>query len=605
MKINKKMGIFLLVLMFSLGVAVIYRGTYSTEEVSDELVINCPDEVESGDMECVVTANISSMNVQGISGNYSILGGKYNDFTPAEGWILNVGSDRGFVLVSENETGVTGEFNVGVIKLKEVSVEDYKIEFTNVTMGDGEDNKIVLSAETEGSNNSSSNGVSMSCPDTVQLGESLECSIDINAVSWDVQGISAKYKLPDGFEVIGFDLTEGWQNNTEDTNQGFVLVNLTGVSGQVNVGKIIFSVAANEVSAGEHAIELIDVVLGDGKDNKTSIGNIIDNINVLSNVVLSDINTLDNISLGNDVFDVKFDKFNNSYSAIVYSDKVTVDAVKTDEKSNVSGDIGEFALNYGTNNFEIVVTAENGNVRIYELKIFRGYKFSSDKYIYNEENNYLYTGTDIDNDTILNNISIDSSFTKKIEGNKLIIATSEENLLSINILNVNMTKYNVVDKVITFSSYITLAELRDNLVLSDGLNLKVIIDDEQINNDDDLLLEGMKLKICFDDVVLEQYDINVLSSINTLDGISLSNGTLNEIFDKTNNSYTATVYSDKVTIDVVKTDAKSRVSGDIGEFALNYGINNFEIIVTSENDIENIYELEIFRGYKFSSDKYF
>jgi len=304
--------------------------------------------------------------------------------------------------------------------------------------------------------------------------------------------------------------------------------------------------------------------------------------------------------------DSKFDKETLEYSVVLKegTEKIKINAQLADSSAKVTG-VGEVSVSEGINTFELVVTAENGNVRIYELKIFRGYKFSSDKYIYNEENNYLYTGTDIDNDTILNNISIDSSFTKKIEGNKLIIATSEENLLSINILNVNMTKYNVVDKVITFSSYITLAELRDNLVLSDGLNLKVIIDDEQINNDDDLLLEGMKLKICFDDVVLEQYDINVLSSINTLDGISLSNGTLNEIFDKTNNSYTATVYSDKVTIDVVKTDAKSRVSGDIGEFALNYGINNFEIIVTSENDIENIYELEIFRGYKFSSDKYF
>ena len=99
--------------------------------------------------------------------------------------------------------------------------------------------------------------------------------------------------------------------------------------------------------------------------------------------------------------------------------------------------------------------------------------------------------------------------------------------------------------------------------------------------------------------------ISLKSKVNTLEGITLSDGELKETFNSSVTNYTATVNNTTETIEisVTKTDENSNVSG-IGEISLHYGTNSMEIKVTSEAGTTKTYNLSIYRPYVLSTDYY-
>lgn len=88
----------------------------------------------------------------------------------------------------------------------------------------------------------------------------------------------------------------------------------------------------------------------------------------------------------------------------------------------------------------------------------------------------------------------------------------------------------------------------------------------------------------------EKSNVNTLSSLK-IDGVGVAN------FNSNTTTYSKTVKSDKtsITIEAVKTDSKSTITGDIGKKNLNYGLNNFKITVTSESGVKKEYVLKITR----------
>lgn len=94
----------------------------------------------------------------------------------------------------------------------------------------------------------------------------------------------------------------------------------------------------------------------------------------------------------------------------------------------------------------------------------------------------------------------------------------------------------------------------------------------------------------------ELKNIRIASINNYLSGLSLSQGTLNEEFNKNTTRYTATVAEDVSTITVSATPeaSSSNVTG-AGEKALNYGTNEVTITVTSESGTPKTYTLLITR----------
>lgn len=343
--------------------------------------------------------------------------------------------------------------------------------------------------------------LSIDCSSKVAKGGEIDCSIVLNSVTMNAYGISAKYNIPDGVEFVQF-TSDTWEVNTSDKD-GFVLLNLDGVIGSVVVGNVKFTMPTTAQANEIYKIELVDATIGDGGDGKVTFENVYDEVRILS-----DDNTLENISLSNGTLNEVFDKDKKEYTASVNSDKVTILFDKTDENSIVSGDIGELSLYYGTNTFNIVVTSESGIENTYVVNIFREYEFTSDNYAYSKENNYIYTGLDTDNTVILNKIDISSDLGKKIENDKLIISYNDEKLLEINVLNINFGKYSVSDKVVSVDYGLKVSEFVDGITLDDTLTYEIYNGSEEVSNGN--LLNGMVIKIYYDDIEIDQYNINVV-----------------------------------------------------------------------------------------------
>lgn len=84
----------------------------------------------------------------------------------------------------------------------------------------------------------------------------------------------------------------------------------------------------------------------------------------------SSVNTLKSLTISEGELSPKFNADTTSYKVDLKGNniKFKIDATKTDSKSTISG-TGEFELVTGENKFEIKVTAENGNPKIYKLTV--------------------------------------------------------------------------------------------------------------------------------------------------------------------------------------------------------------------------------------------
>lgn len=92
-------------------------------------------------------------------------------------------------------------------------------------------------------------------------------------------------------------------------------------------------------------------------------------------------------------------------------------------------------------------------------------------------------------------------------------------------------------------------------------------------------------------------DIKVLSSINTLDSLSITGHKLDQTFKSNTLNYTATIDAGSITIEATLTDSKSKISGT-GKKELKVGINKFSIVVLSESGSKKTYTLTITRPSK-------
>lgn len=342
------------------------------------------------------------------------------------------------------------------------------------------------------------------CDEAVSVGEEFKCTVVFNSVTMIAKGLTSKYILDDGIVFKNFELESDtdWTIETSDED-GFVVVNLTGVSGKVNIGTITFLMPDTAEANDKYNVQLVESTIGDGEETTVTLDDVTEEVRIYS-----DVNTLENITLKDGTLNETFEKDINNYSANVDNDKVTIEVIKTDDNSTISNNIGEQNLVYGTNKFEIVVTSEDGNDNIYTLNIYRKYHFTNEVYIYNEENNYLYTGDDTD-DEILNNITLEEGLKKKIEDGKLIISDADEILLEINKLSISTDEYLIEDKVISVDNNLSLGDFIDNINISDKLKYKMMNGDSEVENSS-ILVSDMIFEIYYDDNMLDSYTIYVI-----------------------------------------------------------------------------------------------
>lgn len=205
----------------------------------------------------------------------------------------------------------------------------------------------------------------------------------------------------------------------------------------------------------------------------------------------------------------------------------------------------------------------------------------------------------------------------KRPGSDITIKVVTNNITEIN----NIQSYNIslnVDNSLIFKSCtgyenqpLDAPTTTDNILLSANTTLLTCV--YKIPTDKEV---GSIIPISFNNSTLTKADETVidvietqniiverlLSSVATLNNLTISNGLLVPNFSKSIYAYTVNVSDiETITISATKTDPKATVAGT-GVKTLNYGINTFNIIVTAENKTVKKYVVTVIRNDERSTD---
>ncbi len=123
----------------------------------------------------------------------------------------------------------------------------------------------------------------------------------------------------------------------------------------------------------------------------------------------SSVDTLSSLNVTDTKISKDFKENKNSYTAAVgYGiDSVSISATPTNNKATVKG-TGKFNLKVGINNFNIIVTAENGSINIYKITITREAEVKKE----NTTTRTTTTGTKKENDSLLKELIINKKSIK-------------------------------------------------------------------------------------------------------------------------------------------------------------------------------------------------
>lgn len=329
------------------------------------------------------------------------------------------------------------------------------------------------------------NGLVISCPGAVSPGEEVTCNIRANVKNTTVTAINAKYNQVEGLVYKDFAL----DNNSTfsiyaNEEAGFAVVDLEGMTENVALGIVKVVIPTDALPNEKYKIGLTEIEYSD-KEQTYSIEDAMIEVRVKNNIA-----TLDNILVEGYELDKEFNKDTLEYNIEVDSsvDKIKISYVKTDENAQVSGNgavDSDINLNYGTNKLNIKVDSEDGKVtNTYIVNVKRNYDFSTSVYLYDKDNNYIYTRSD-EGVTITSNLEkLPEGLSYKIENNKLNILYIDEVVKSIDIINFG-SEYSIVDGKFYIEKDLTYGAFLDKININDDKLKLLVVDsnDQEISND--------------------------------------------------------------------------------------------------------------------------
>lgn len=318
--------------------------------------------------------------------------------------------------------------------------------------------------------------ISVTCDEVIRANDYVKCQVEANFNTMTVKSINANYKIPDELEYVSFGVEDNGYEVYASTSNGFAIINEKGNTGNFKVGTIILKAKEDVVSNEKIVLELKDIEVSDVSIKIHDIDDISTTLRVANND-----NTLRELILSNNIkLNPVFSKDTLEYNIKVDSDveKITIIANSSDDKAIVTGNINnEMKLKYGINTFLINVMPENKNqeeVKTYTVKINRDYEFSSSKYIYNKERNYLYTRNDITEEQIIASLDVlPEGMNYSIEDDKLIIRNLNEKLMEIDIINFKLDNH-IENKKIYIEENSTYQDLTSKIVVND---VEIVITD--------------------------------------------------------------------------------------------------------------------------------
>lgn len=319
-------------------------------------------------------------------------------------------------------------------------------------------------------------------------------------------------------------------------------------------------------------------------------------------------------------------------------DAVNIDATVVDNRAVITvGHLGSKTLNYGVNTYQVRVTAEAGNIKDYTINITRAKKSNanlSDLTINGVTINGFsssiisYDLGEVDN--LVTSLTVGAT---AADSDATVTGTGNADLkIGENIIKVKVVAHDgVTDKeyqikvVRKKSENANLSDLKVSGITIDGfasdkteyyltvennvtyLNLLPVVSHTAgatyiVTGNSSFstkTVNTVKITVTAEAGNTKDYFIYVTrkpSDNNYLSSISLNRGTLAPTFDKTHNTYTVSVSReiDTITINGVKEDSEATIV-NIGTRPLVVGNNIFQITVTSESGIANVYTIEVTR----------
>lgn len=203
--------------------------------------------------------------------------------------------------------------------------------------------------------------LSLNCPESGKAGETISCSISAFS-SANINGVTANYNFDSGVSLVSFTPSSGLSNYGSSV-KGFAVGNTNGVGNSTNVGTLKVTLPSNATSNQTYKIGLTNIGGSDTNFDDLSGSSVSKSVRIKSNI-----NTLSSLSISG--ANINFSENNTSYSATVSSETIVISATAKDSRASVSG-TGTKTLNYGNNTFNITVTSEDGNKKIYTININR------------------------------------------------------------------------------------------------------------------------------------------------------------------------------------------------------------------------------------------
>ena len=357
-----------------------------------------------------------------------------------------------------------------------------------------------------------SNNLTISCEKTSLLvDETTKCKIMANS-DYGVTGVSGIIKLSNALGLVSIEHNSDFQGGA---NSG--VISLYTDSSHAKSGSFVvvknFVIKAKSISNNETITVNKPIFARDSSGNFASV-NISSNILSLNIRVPSSDNSLKSLTIDGTSANINNGKVNLTTDKSV----VVIKTVTNDSKAKVSG-AGKVNVKYGTNTYNVVVTAENESKKTYEISISRN--------------------DNRDSDNTLKSLTIsDGKLNQKFNPD---------------VLEYTLYVLNTIDKI-TISP--VLNSEKSNFVFGYG--------EKEINLSEDIGV--VEIKVLAENETEKTYKINInkvekyLSSNTNLNELSVSGHDIN--FDNDNNLYYLELDGDESYLDIkaIPEDSDSTVT---------------------------------------------
>jgi len=171
------------------------------------------------------------------------------------------------------------------------------------------------------------------------------------------------------FELIETEnLMNDWRELSKiSNNKVFAFANLTYNNLINDINKNIIKLTFKIKEKSVYGDKTISIINSNATDELGNGLNIIGGEHKVR--ILSDNNYLNELIINDTKIDL--DKNKNDYELTVNKEVISIKANTEDKFSKITGDVGTKTLNYGINEFKIIVLSESGKKRVYNIKINR------------------------------------------------------------------------------------------------------------------------------------------------------------------------------------------------------------------------------------------